>query len=208
LRLKDACLLKWNEVDLDAGEIKKVPAKTKRFGNGKVIIPMPVPLMRILSRLARESQFVLPTMAEKYQAHKRQLIADIQNHIQNLCKIETRGESVDGRRKPTVRGYHSLRHFFISATLQTGTSLLSVRRMVGHSSSWMTDRYGHVLDAAESRKAVGLLADAIDTTKPAKSAPEVILREAKAIAESITAKNWRQKKTALLDVLTGTPERK
>jgi integrase len=201
--LKDCCLLKWSEADLRAGEIKKVPAKTKRFKNGKVIIPMPPTLHRILSRLPRESDYVLPAIAARYENHKRDLITEIQNHIE-ACGIRTRGEpAADGRRAPTVRGFHSFRHFFVSATLQSGTSMLSVRKMVGHSTEWMTDAYSHVLNLAESRRAVGLLAQSIDTTGPAKASPESILSECRAIAQTLTPANVAEKKAALLALLAG-----
>ena len=156
LRLKDCCLLKWSECDMGNGEINRVPAKTKRFKNGKVHIPMPRTLHRILSGLPQDqSEYVLPAIAERYLNRKRELVTAIQNHIE-ACGIQTRGEALaDGRRAPTIRGFHSFRHFFISSTLQGGASMLSVRKMAGHSSQWMQDKYGHVLDMKESRKAVG-----------------------------------------------------
>jgi integrase len=202
LRLKDCCLLKWSEADLRAGEIRKVPAKTKRFKNGKVVIPMPPVLRRILLGLTRDqSEYVLPAIADRYLNHKRDLITAIQNHIE-ACGIRTRGEALaDGRRLPTVRGFHSFRHFFVSTTLQSGTSMLSVRKMVGHSSEWMTDKYGHVLNLAESRKAVGLLADSIDINKPAKASPESVLSECKALVKALTPANLAENKAALLALL-------
>jgi integrase len=202
LRLKDCCLLKWGEVNLDTGEIARVPAKTRRFKNSKVRIPMPAALQRILSGLERDnSGYVLSAMAQRYTKHKRELIGAIQNHIE-ACGVQTRGEPPqEGRRAPTVRGFHSFRHFFISAALQTGASTLTVRKLAGHSSQWMQDKYAHVIDRAESRKAVALLADSIDGEKAAKVPPEIILAQAREIAERLDTSNAAECKAALLALL-------
>lgn len=200
LRLKDCCLLKWSDVNLSAGKIRIVPAKTKRFQK-EAVIPMPAALHRILSGMERNgSDYVLPELAEKYLKNKRGLIESIQNHIEG-CGIKTRGEAADGQRAPVLRGFHSFRHFFISATLQSGASTTAVRNMVGHSSQWIQDKYAHVLDDTESRKAVGLIADSIDTTAPGKASPEELLKQARAMVEAINSKTWKGKKAELLALL-------
>jgi integrase len=209
LRLKDCCLLKWTEVDLNAGEIRRVPSKTKRFnknGNGRVVIPIPSPLLRILSGLEQAGEYVMPKIAERYLTHKRELVGEIQQHIES-CGIKTRGDAtVEGRRSPTVKGFHSFRHFFISGLLQQkDMPLLAVRKMAGHSSQWMTDRYSHVLSLDASRSGVALLANSIDTTAttmPDTRTPEQKIAEARTLVEALTAKNAKTMKEKLLKLLS------
>jgi integrase len=199
LRLKDCCLLRWSEVDMAAGELRVVPAKTRRFGHGRVVVPMPQPLQRLLAGLSRDSSgYVLPKVAARYNASKRQLVKDIQRHIA-ACGIETRGvANGEGRRAPTVRGFHSFRHWFVSQLLQGGTSLLRVRKMAGHSSQWMQDRYAHVLDMGESRKAVALLADTIENGK-SEAAPD--LKQVRALVETLAPENANDTRAKLLALL-------
>jgi integrase len=199
LRLKDCCMLRWAEVDMAAGEIRRIPAKTKRFGHGRVVIPMPPTLERMLAGFSRDSSgYVLPKVAARYNANKRQLIEDIQHHIA-ACGIETRGEANgNGRRAPTLKGFHSFRHFFISTTLQGGTSMLRVQKMVGHSSAWMTDKYSHILDMGESRKAVALLADTIQNGK-SEAAPD--LKQVRALVETLAPENANDTRAKLLSLL-------
>jgi hypothetical protein len=65
----------------------------------------------------------------------------------------------------------------------------------------MTDKYSHVLNLAESRKAVGLLAQSIDATLPAKPSPESILSTVRAVVATLTTENLAEKKAELLALL-------
>jgi integrase len=62
--------------------------------------------------------------------------------------IKTSETDADGHTKITC-GFHSLRHTFVSMSIDAGVNPLLVQRIVGHSSASMTDRYYHA-----DRKAV------------------------------------------------------
>ena len=101
-------------------------------------------------------------------------------------------------------GFHSLRHTFVSLCRESNAPLAVVESIVGHSNPAMTRHYTHVGELAAGRAVAALpsiLGDA-GTTAP-QTTPEETLSKARAIVESMTAKNWREKKAELL-ALAGT----
>jgi len=65
---------------------------------------------------------------------------------------------------------HDLRHVFVSRGLNTGESIFAVGELVGHSSAYMTARYGHLDNrtAAEVAKRIG---SGLAPTKPSAPIP-------------------------------------
>lgn len=61
-------------------------------------------------------------------------------------RIVTRYTETTGHRFHPQLTFHSLRHSWISYALAKGISAEYVRRIVGHSSAYMTSRYAHVMD--------------------------------------------------------------
>ena len=75
--------------------------------------------------------------------------------------------------------------------------------IVGHSNPAMTRHYTHTSELA-AFNAVNLLADVTGDAgaiKPARQAPEEILRDVRAIVAGMTVKNLRAKKSAALKLL-------
>jgi site-specific recombinase XerD len=72
-------------------------------------------------------------------------------------------QSVLARTKSLQRRYgirecsfHSLRHFFCTTLIQRGASMEAVRKLAGHSSLSVLDRYVHA-SGRDLREAIGLL---------------------------------------------------
>jgi len=82
---------------------------------------------------------------------------------------------------------------------ESNAPLAVVESIVGHSNPSMTRHYSHVGELAAGR-AVALLADVMSeaTTEPIKRGQDEILRDVQAVLREMTAKNWRDKKAALL----------
>jgi hypothetical protein len=101
-------------------------------------------------------------------------------------------------------GFHSLRHTFVSLYRESNAPLAVVESIVGHSNPSMTRHYTHVGELAAGR-AVALLPSVMGEAapEPAKREQGEILREIQAIAKTISAKNWRKQKAALLATLAG-----
>ena len=214
LRLRDCATLRWAEVDLARGIIRRVPHKTARRNPHPVIIPIHPSLRVELEALPRGSQgdFLLPALAAEYTgggAGKKRVITRIQDHFMGQgVQIYAPGTGPGtGKRAVVEVGFHSLRHTFVSLCRESNAPLAVVESIVGHSNPAMTRHYTHVGELAAGQ-AVAALPALIGDAKPVPVKPSAgaTLCKARAVAESITPKNWREKKAALLALLKSAAE--
>lgn len=223
MAIGDCATLRWAEVDLARGIIRRIPNKTARRNPKPVLVPIhPVSRTMLAETLeANRREYVLPEIAALY--HRRiDLVTDlVQNHFK-ACGIELHkpGTGNDGKHQKagetgTVRkravvevGFHSLRHTFVSLCRASNAPLSVVESIVGHSSPAMTQHYTHTGELAAGH-AVAALPFVIgnDNTPPKGSPtdPATILREAQRLAKSLTAKNWKATRSELLGLLASCP---
>ena len=203
LRLGDCATLKWNEVDLARGQIRRVARKTARRKPVAVIIPIHPVLRDVLNEIpAKErGEYVNPITAQTYLNGNRTSVTHVvQKHFTD-CGIETHRERENGVRRVVDVGFHSLRHTFVSMCREAGAPLSTVESLVGHSSVRMTQVYTHTsIEAAQ--RAVALLpavtGDMAALSKPTGRTWRELLIET---IESMTAKNLREKKSTALAML-------
>lgn len=190
LRLGDAVLLKWSNVDLVRKFIMVIPSKTARRAHGKVLkIPLHHSLLAMLSVTpeAGRSGYVFPELAALYLHDDTILVKRIKKVFKD-CGIETMSK-VDGRKKmATEVGFHSLRHSFVSLSANAGANLAAVQAVVGHSSPAMTRHYLHA-DPNNVKNAVALLPNVtgITTEEDEKEAENARMKAAVAALEGLTA---------------------
>jgi integrase len=208
LRKGDCCTIRWGEVDLARGVIRRVPNKTARRNPKPVIVPIHPVLRGLLSETPAEKRgdYVLPETADAYHNHRRELVKTIQDHFSKCgIKVHKPGTGEDGKRAVVEAGFHSLRHTFVSLCRESNAPLAVVESIVGHSNPAMTRHYTHVGELAAGR-AVALLPSVIGhantNRNDSPTDPENMLREAQRLAKSMTAANWKSKKTALLALLS------
>ncbi|MGO9588214.1 MAG: tyrosine-type recombinase/integrase [Limisphaerales bacterium] len=205
LRLGDCATLRWAETDLKRGLIRRVPNKTARRNPKPVIVPIHPVLREMLSEIPsnQRKEYVLPEMASLYARNICAVTDKVQNHFK-ACGITLHkpGTGAGGKRAVIEVGFHSLRHTFVSLCRESNAPLAVVESIVGHSNPAMTRHYTHVGELAAGR-AVALLPSVMSeaTPEPPKLEPSRILREVQNLAKSITAKNWRKQKSALLVTL-------
>jgi integrase len=199
-------------VDLTRAIIRRIPNKSARRNPKPVIVPVHPVLAKMLRAVRAEErhEYVLPEMASTYLRNRRALIKRIQKHFQQ-CGIRTHAPSKpDGethRKLAVVEvGFHSLRHTFVSLCRESNAPLAVVESIVGHSNPAMTRHYTNVGEAAASLAVAALpsVMGGVITAEPQKRDAEAVLREAAAIAESITGMNWRDKKAALLALVNAS----
>jgi integrase len=206
LRLGDCATLRWGEVDLPRGMIRRIPNKTARRNPKPVIIPVHPILREMLSEtpLKRRGEYVLPKMAALYNRRTDMVTDLIQRHFK-ACGITLHkpGTGKDGKRAVIEVGFHSLRHTFVSLCRESNAPLSVVESIVGHSSPAMTRHYTHVGELAAGR-AVALLPSVMNeaSPEPAKREQGEILRDVKAALKSMTAANWRTNRNKLLAFLS------
>jgi integrase len=130
LRLGDCATLRWAEVDLGRGVIRRVPSKTARRNAKPVIVPIHHDLRQMLAATpaGERKDYVLPEIAALY-AHRTDAVTDlVQKHFA-ACGIKPHkpgtGSNVDAssneRKRAVVEvGFHSLRHTFVSLCRESG----------------------------------------------------------------------------------------
>lgn len=206
LRLGDCATLRWCEVDLPRGMIRRIPNKTARRNPRPVIVPIHPILRGMLSEtpVKKRGDYVLSEMAALYNRRSDMVTDLVQRHFK-ACGIALHKPDTgkEGKRAVVEVGFHSLRHTFVSLCRESNAPLAVVESIVGHSNPAMTRHYTHVGELAAGR-AVALLPAVIGDTEPIKPEREIgaILVEARAVAKSLSVKNWRQSKAALLALLS------
>lgn len=159
LRLTDAVHLKWGDV---TDRIKVVPQKTKRRKKAVEVMLHPA-LAALLDELRRErggkpSGYLFPEMVAAYAKARAYPSAAFVDFLRDGCGIQTTATESDGqrRRMASAKGFHSLRHSFVSMCAMAGVPQATTQKLVGHSSPAMTQIYSHTSDD-EQRKAINLL---------------------------------------------------
>lgn len=222
LRLGDCCTLKWGEVDLDRGTIRRIPNKTAKSAK-PVLIGIPSALAAKLAEIpqSRRKGYVVPKYAALYTYQSadgrptRQ--PDISNEIQEhftQCGIETVKEGTgqkaheaavkkweaEGKKgsKPIYKravvevGFHSLRHTWVSLHAAAGTPQGVIQNVIGHKNPSMTAHYTHISEDTARRTAGAWQLNEPNATR----AP--LPDWARDLAEDMTAKNWKQTQKQLL----------
>lgn len=148
LREGDICTLRWSEVDLAGGMIRREQHKTAN----KVAIPIMPQLRAYLAGLKRTGEYVLPDQAEVYRRSPCSVSARVKKFLRKL-RI-TNSKSVAGRdRKVSVKDLHSCRHTFCWLAGMAGIPMPTVQAIAGHMSPEMTAHYAaHVQDQQKTEQ--------------------------------------------------------
>ena len=140
-RLNEIQTLRWEDVDLEAGELRLPDSKT-----GARMVPLSRAAASVLSALPRDADNPWVIVGRKPGEH----LTDLQHPWQ---RIRARAGLDDVR-------IHDLRHSFASRALALGESLPMIGKLLGHTQVQTTARYAHL--ANESVKASGSrIADSI-----------------------------------------------
>ena len=203
LRLGDCATLRWGEVDLARGIIRRVPNKTARRNAKPVMVPIHSLLREMLSAtpLEKRGNYVLPELAALY-LHRVDAVTDmVQQHFKKCgILLHKPGTGENGKRAVVEIGFHSLRHTFVSLCRESGAPLAVVESIVGHSNPAMTRHYTHIGELAAG-KAVAALpavigeAGTVVAAEPSNHAK--LLADVRAIVETMTAGNWADKREEL-----------
>ena len=155
LRLADACLLRWDSVDL----AKRVIEVTTRKTGAQVVVPILPPFHAVLeSALAEkkdDDEFVFPGAARLYKERYSTLIrmgkllfahalfADEAKHnnVNSLLRL-TRQKREVGRKSASTHGWHTLRTTFVTLTsIKYDVPIEMTQFIVGHATKDMTRTY-------------------------------------------------------------------
>ncbi len=133
-RLGEIQMLRWEDVDLEAAELRLRDSKT-----GARMVPLSAAAVDVLSALPRREDNPWVITGRKPGAH----LTDVQHPWR---RIRARAGLDDVR-------IHDLRHSFASRALALGESLSMIGKLLGHTQVQTTARYAHL--ATDSVKASG-----------------------------------------------------
>ncbi|MBR1526818.1 MAG: tyrosine-type recombinase/integrase [Prevotella sp.] len=138
LRVVDVMTLKWSNIDFEKKELKKVIIKN----NKRHTIPLTSAAITILQRWkikARRNKFVFDLVADDLDVNDDEALYKARNNAtkcidQSLVVV---GEQMNLPFKLTM---HVARHSFAVAALNDGTNMSVVSRLLGHSSTDVTEK--------------------------------------------------------------------
>ena len=140
-RKNEILALRWEDVDLDAGELTLADAKT-----GPRTVPLSSSAGKLLAGLARKSgnPWVIP--GHKPGTH--------------MCDIDGAWQTVRARAGLDELRIHDIRHSYASRALALGESLPMIGKLLGHRQIETTARYAH-LTRDSVRASAARIADSI-----------------------------------------------
>jgi integrase len=151
-RVGEALSMRWADIDFASSTWHKRPAATKQGRHHSA--PMSAPLRQLLAEVRAKqiaeggtpTEFVFPGKSSASGHY-----ADIHHEWRKLCQD---AGIADLR-------LHDLRHSFASELASSGSSLLLIGSLLGHSSPTTTARYSHLFDDPQ-RAAVERVGAVID----------------------------------------------
>ena len=137
-RFSEAARLRWNQVDTDGGVITYIDTK-KAGGTKSRTVPMTARVKNLFESLPRgeKQELVFPDKNGNVQK-------EISKTFYNCVNELGLNNGVTDSRDKVV--FHSMRHSYASRLVQAGVGLYLVSKLLGHSSSQVTERYSHLSD--------------------------------------------------------------
>jgi len=149
LRIGDAALLKWGNVDLNGKQLTLVTQKTGH----RLELPITMPVEEYFERIkspTRPSDYLFPTLSDLASSGPRSGI--LSKRFLALMKRagliardrQNKPEGLTHGNRVSPLSFHSLRHTATSTMMRAGANQASVMAVLGHSSLIMSAAYTHV----------------------------------------------------------------
>ncbi len=143
MRLKDAALLKWHDVDMQRRMISYRPYKTRRR-NKTAIVPITDELHRALSGMTPGAGgYVLPGIAGEYTDHYDRLKKSLLEVVRTVQPDHDHEGAMQRLQTRTATGFHALRHYFCSTCANSGIPAAQLERMTADQAKTLNQYYIH-----------------------------------------------------------------
>jgi len=144
MRRGDCCLLKWTDVDLDQGFVAVKTSKTGETAEIPILLMLREALeaaqaTRALVGIGGDgsaalSPYVWPEAAQMFLANRYGITYRTAKAIE-AAGIKDADAPTNGKRKASVKDFHSLRTTWITMALSAGVPMELVRRVTGHTTT-------------------------------------------------------------------------
>jgi len=141
LRLGDVANLTWGAIDQDAGLIRVETQKTEAI----VTLPLHTDFVAWLAKATQGigKAPVFPSLAGRLTGGRRGLSADFRK-VMKTAKIVSRSVQRKGEGRTTfAKGFHSLRHTYISGLANAGVASDIRQKLAGHADAKVHAGYSH-----------------------------------------------------------------
>jgi integrase len=200
-RLVDAVTMCWGAVDFKQGVISLHPMKTRRTGKAVHIPLFPATIAMLNRRHDPAKPFkldrqIFPELADLYARDGGATLTKRIGRILTKAGLKTTEEQPGLDRAVVLYGAHSFRHFFITQASAAGFPAAMIKSITGHATDAMLEHYQHigVELAGELARRIGNTPAALPPVDPASALRDRIM----ALAESMTAENWKIQRDAIL----------
>lgn len=129
LRLADACLFDFSQIDFHSDIVRLIPRKTQRY-NKEVIIPLFADLKMRLQALPHQSGKVLKTIASDYINHPDKVTDEVTAIFQR-AGFKTNVKPDNRKQAVCVIGFHSFRGTLATDLLAKGIPIPIVSTVIG-----------------------------------------------------------------------------
>jgi integrase len=159
LRRKDACLLKWSNLDMDKEIITVTPSKTASRSHKVVTIPIHPQLRVRLETLNHTSEYVMPKMAHWYvhnPAHISRRIKDLFEACGIKTQLEVEGKTGSKKHNKSIHSFHSLRFSMGQNLISNGYTLDQIAQVLGHTTTQMSRHYSTITNEVKTQAILSL----------------------------------------------------
>jgi integrase len=211
MRRGDCCLLKWKDVDLAQGFVVVKTSKTGETAE----IPI-FPMLRDELEKAKETKaqrttscgqdekstgkenfddYVWPEAAEMFLKNRYGITWRTHKAIEDAGIKETLGEK-RGKRRPSLKDFHSIRTTWITMALSAGVPMELVRRVTGHATTEVVLKHYFRPGRKDFKKVLKnampkLLTQGDDSSHKATGS-KTLKEELLDICAGMTAKTWKK----------------
>lgn len=138
LRIVDVMTLQWNHIDFEKKELSKVLIKTSKRHK----IPLTAPALRILYKwqaMGRRKKYVFDLVKDDLSLNDADTLYRVRN---SATKCINQSLHVVGEKLgfPFPLSFHTARHTFAVLAINDGLSMSVVSRLLGHSSTDITEK--------------------------------------------------------------------
>ena len=163
-RAKDACCMRWSNIDLMATPFPKLtykPSKTRNTSGKEVTLFIATPLLKAIFEAEKwreqnrpNEDYITPSLALRYIPNPSTIGKVVEKLIECATGLKPTAELSEGRARAAASyGFHSFKHSFVTFAARAGIPQAVVAEIVGWGSPAMIRAYAHADDASK-RKAV------------------------------------------------------